>query len=132
MAYCIVDQLVKIEADMYKAGFPKSSIYLALGNECKKFMDMVRAEEYYFLYHSHKKMEDKINSYHLDTALAQQQQAQAMLAQMAQMAQEERIKRDIIRASMEIDTWVDKDSLKEKIKSAVVTEHVGRKFREDI
>jgi hypothetical protein len=48
------------------------------------------------------------------------------------MAQEEKIRRDIIRAAMEIDTRVNKDSMKEKIKSAVVTEHVGRKFREDI
>jgi uncharacterized protein YdaT len=240
MAYSLTNQLDKVEHDMLKAGYPASAVYLAMHNECKKFMEQERAEHYFKLYQQHyqnekeaklkndqqqlsynaasvvnhfppetanqnaiKFVESQPNYYacvenhkqmtdhmiangiaptvdgfrkayytlralgvlkshpnhepeayygkglaaslggamavgaqqaigkvpHMDTALAQQQ-AQAHM--LAQMAQEEKIKRDIIRAAMEIDTWVNKDSMKEKIKSAVVTEHVGRKFREDI
>ena len=45
--------------DMTMAGYPKSAIYLALYNECKKYAVMDQAVEYYNLYQKHRDIEEQ-------------------------------------------------------------------------
>jgi hypothetical protein len=58
--YSLQGQLDKIDYDMTKAGFPKSAIFLALHNECKKHQAKELAEHHFMQYKKHRDIEEQM------------------------------------------------------------------------
>ena len=56
--YSLQGQLDKIDYDMTKAGFPKSAIFLALHNECKKHQAKELSEHHLMQYKKHRDIEE--------------------------------------------------------------------------
>lgn len=162
MAFDLEYHLEKTKNDMLKGKSTWSSIYLGLSNQCLLHDSKTHAEMYFNLYKQCIALETQtmgaqntaVNFYgkgltgmlgaeqqiqngttilslaaygkvpHKDTDIAQKQDQAYMLDLMANEA---RIKRDIFR--MEMSSEYKKTSCTE---AKVVTEHVGRKFREGI